>query len=32
MNPLSFATALQYPALTDAMLLTVSNLFMAFAW
>jgi uncharacterized protein (DUF486 family) len=32
MNPLSFATALQYPALTTAVLLTVSNLFMTFAW
>ncbi len=32
MNPSSFAAALQYPVLTAAVLLTVSNLFMTFAW
>ena len=32
MNPLSFAPIVQHPALTAAVLLTVSNLFMTFAW
>ena len=32
MNPLSFAPIVQYPAITCAVLLTVSNLFMTFAW
>ena len=32
MNPLSFAPIVQYPAITCAVLLTLSNLFMTFAW
>jgi uncharacterized protein (DUF486 family) len=32
MNPLTFAPVVQHPALTAAVLLTVANLFMTFAW
>ena len=32
MNPLTFAPIVQYPVLTAAVLLTLSNLFMTFAW
>ncbi len=32
MNPISFAPIVQHPALVAAALLTVSNLFMTFAW